>query len=331
MFAPAGALADSTVNGKFTATLGFHYGFRNCAGLGLIGRMSLPIPTSLRSGDLLDHYRLEDLVASGGMASIFRATDTKTGRRVALKIPHPDKAGSGCNFDRFQSEVEIGSRFNHPGLVNLLPNSGASRRYAVMEWVDGKVLRAIIEKQGKLPVDRAIRIALAICETLEYVHSRGVVHRDLKPDNVIVDADDKIKLMDFGIARETRANLWNRVKRQDVMGTPDYASPEQIKGESADARSDVYCLGVMLFEMLTGEVPFSGLDPVMAMKLRLLVDPPDPCEINPAISARLQGVVQRAMERDPTDRYSSAREFTAELSESLAEETSQPLESLADF
>jgi len=293
--------------------------------------MSLLIATPLRSGDLLDHYRLECLVGSGGMASIFRATDTKTGRPVAIKALHPDKAGNGSILYRFRSEIEIGRRLNHPGLVKVLSDGDASQRYAVMEWVEGKPLREIIEEQGKLPVDRATRIARAICETLEYVHAQGVVHRDLKPDNVIVDAEDNIKLMDFGIARESKISLWNRVKRHEMIGTPDYVSPEQIKGKCVDARSDVYCLGVILFEMLTGEVPFSGLDPLAAMNLRLLVDPPDPCEINPAISSRLQSIVQRALERDPADRYPSAREFASDLLESLAEEMSQPLELLAGF
>jgi eukaryotic-like serine/threonine-protein kinase len=293
--------------------------------------MSLLIATPLRSGDLLDHYRLECLVASGGMASIFRATDTKTGRQVAIKTLHPDKAANGSGTNRFRSEIEIGRRLNHPGLVKVLSDGDASQRYAVMEWVEGKPLREIIQEQSKLPIDRATRITLAICETLEYVHAQGVVHRDLKPDNVIVDAEDNIKLMDFGIARESKVNLWSRMKRHEIIGTPDYMSPEQIQGKCADARSDLYCLGVVLFEMLTGEVPFSGLDPLAAMNLRLLVDPLDPCEINPAISSRLQSIVQRALERDPADRYGSAREFGSDLSESLAERISQPLESLARF
>ncbi|HXO44727.1 MAG TPA: serine/threonine-protein kinase [Candidatus Cybelea sp.] len=292
--------------------------------------MSLLITTALRSGDLLDRYRIERLVGSGGMASIFRATDTKTGRPVAIKALHPEKAVNDSLLNRFRTEIEIGRRLDHPGLVKVLADGSAKQRYAVMEWVEGKPLREIIQEQGKLPIDRALRIALAICDTLEYVHAQGVVHRDLKPDNVIVDAEDNIKLMDFGIARESKMNLWNRVKRHEMTGTPDYMSPEQIKGKCADARSDIYCLGVMLFEMLTGEVPFSGLDPVAAMNLRLLADAPDPCEINPTVSSRLQSIVQRALARHPADRYPSAREFGSELGESLAEEM-WPLESVAGF
>jgi eukaryotic-like serine/threonine-protein kinase len=290
------------------------------------------ITTTLRSGDLLDHYRLERLVTSGGMASIFRAMDTKTGRPVALKIPHPAKVSKGPVLDRFQTEIEISRKFDHPGLVKVLPNDGASQCYAVMEWADGRLLREIIDEQWELSIERAVRIAVGICEALEYVHSHGIVHRDLKPENVMVDAEDHIKLLDFGIARKVRASLWNRVMREEAMGTPGYVSPEQIKGKRADARGDVYSLGMMLFEMLTGEAPFSGVDPRTAMNLRLLVDPPPPCEINPAISPRLQGIVLRALARDPANRYPSARKFASDLSASLAEEReAQPLESLANF
>jgi serine/threonine protein kinase len=290
------------------------------------------ITTTLRSGDILDHYRLERLVASGGMASIFQATDTRTGHPVAVKIPHTHKVSKGLDFDRFQTEIEIGRKFNHPGLVKVLPNDGAGQRYAVMEWADGKLLREIIDERWELPIERAVRIAVAICQALEYVHSHGIVHRDLKPENVMVDAEDNIKLLDFGIAREIRASLWNRVMREEAMGTPGYASPEQIKGKRADARNDIYSLGMMLFEMLTGEVPFSGLDPLTAMNLRLVVDTPPPCEINPAISLGLQSIVLCALARDSANRYPSARKFASDLSASLAEEREpEPLESFANF
>jgi serine/threonine-protein kinase len=284
---------------------------------------------SIGSGDLLDHYRLEDLVATGGMALIFRATDTKTGRPVAIKVPHPEKAGDRFTLDRFLREAEIGRKFDHPGLVKMLPNDGASYRYAVMEWVEGQTLRQLIDAQGKVSPERAVRIALVICDVLAYIHRLGIVHRDLKPENVMVDAADNIKLIDFGIAGKSNVNLDEHGRPSGAMGTPDYVSPEQINGRPGDVRSDIYSLGIMLFEMLTGEVPFSGLDPDTAMNLRLRIDPPPVGELNPDIPPRLQVVVDRSIARHRAIRYASAREFSSELSDSLADETAAvPLDSL---
>lgn len=280
---------------------------------------------------MLDHYRVEDLVATGGMASIFRATDTKTGLLVAVKIPHSAKLSDWSFRERFRRETQIGETFNHPGIVKMLFGGGAGGRYAVMEWIDGQLLRVVLDEKKKLPIERAVRITLAICDPLQYIHSHGLVHGDLKPDNVMVDAGDNVKLIDFGLARGKRINLWNLARPKEAMGTPDYVSPEQIKGKFGDIRSDVYSLGIMLFEMLTGDVPFSGLDPVAAMNLRLLVDPPSPREINPEISPRLEAVVHRALARDRAKRYSSAREIGSDLSEALLEEReAQPLESFAN-
>jgi serine/threonine protein kinase len=288
--------------------------------------------TSVVSGGLLDHYRLECLVATGGMASVFRATDTETGYPVAVKIPHPHKADDRQAIDRFLREIEIGRRFDHPGLVKTLRNESATSRYAVMEWVEGRLLRAIIAEQGRLPVERTVRITLAICDALEYIHRHGIVHGDLKPENVMVGAKDDIKLMDFGLAQESKVSLWRRARPRIAMGTPDYVSPEQTKGKLGDARSDLYSLGIMLFEMLTGEVPFSGLDPDTAMQMRLRFDPPAVREMDPDISPELDLLVSRGIARDRAERYQSAREFAADLMEFRTQENGdKPVESVINF
>jgi serine/threonine-protein kinase len=158
-----------------------------------------------------------------------------------------------------------------------------------------------------------LRIVLKICDALEYIHSHGVVHRDLKPENIMIDAEDRIKLIDFGIAASAGARRLTFAKFTRTMGTPDYISPEQVKGKRGDARSDIYALGVMLYEMLTGKVPFTGPNAFVIMNDRLLNNPVPPREIDPTISPQLQEIIYRALERDPKNRYASAREFAWDL------------------
>jgi serine/threonine protein kinase len=269
--------------------------------------------TPVHPGEQLDHYRIDSLVARSGMASIFRATDLRTGQPVAIKVPHPEMESDPVLFDRFHREEEIGKKMDHPGVMKVLTDEDRSREYMVMEWVDGRLLRKIISEKGKLPIERAIRIALAICDALDYIHAHGVVHRDLKPENIMVNDEDGIKLIDFGIAGQAGARRLTFAKLSQVMGTPDYISPEQVKGKRGDARSDIYTLGVMLYEMLTGKVPFRGPNPFAIMNDRLLNNPVPPREINPEISPELQEIIYRAMEREPKNRYARAREFAHDL------------------
>ena len=181
--------------------------------------------TPLHPGDQLDHYRIESLVARSGMASIFRATDLRTDRPVAIKIPHPEMESDPLLFDRFKREQEIGQQMDHPGVMKVLTDEDRSRVYMVMEWVDGRLLRQILAQNKKLPAERAVRIALGICQALDYIHSHGVVHRDLKPENIMVDDQDRIKLIDFGIADQAGARRLTFAKITQVMGTPDYNLP----------------------------------------------------------------------------------------------------------
>jgi serine/threonine-protein kinase len=182
----------------------------------------------------------------------------------------------------------------------------------VMEWVDGTLLRRILRGQ-KIPADRAVKLTLRILEALGYIHSHGVVHRDLKPENIMVDENDNIKLIDFGIAANAGARRITFAKLSNTMGTPDYISPEQVKGKRGDARSDLYTVGVMLYEMLTGKTPFQGENPFAIMNDRLLNNPVPPREIDPTITPQLQEIIYRALERDPANRYKDAAEFAHDL------------------
>jgi serine/threonine-protein kinase len=268
---------------------------------------------SLRPGDQLDHYRVDSLVARSGMASIFKGTDLRSGTQVALKIPHPEMESDVVFFDRFQREQDIGVKLNHPSVMKVFADPKRSQIYMVMEWVDGTLLRTILREQRKLPAERATRISIGICSALEYIHKNGVVHRDLKPENIMVGPNDEIKLIDFGIAGQQGARRLTFAKLQNVMGTPDYISPEQVKGKRGDGRSDIYALGVMLYEMLTGEVPFKGPNPFAVMNDRLSNYPVPPRELNPEITPELQEIIYRAIERDPANRYQRVEEMLADL------------------
>jgi serine/threonine protein kinase len=269
--------------------------------------------TALHPGDQLDHYRIEGVAARSGMASIYRGTDTRTGRPVAIKIPHPEMEADPQFYDRFQREQEIGKKLDHPNVVKVIVDEDRSRLYMVSEWVEGRLLRQLLNEIKKLPPERAIKIALGICNALDYIHSQGVAHRDLKPENIMVDSEDNVKLIDFGIAANAGSRRLTFAKLTEAMGTPDYISPEQVKGGRGDARSDIYALGVMLYEMLTGRIPFIGPNPFVIMNDRLLNNPIPPREIDPEISPQLQEIIYRAIERDPKRRYASAREFAKDL------------------
>jgi serine/threonine-protein kinase len=280
--------------------------------------MLIELMTTLEAGDTLDHYLLEKTIARSGMSTLYRATDLAIGRQVAIKIPHAEMEKDPILLERFKREQEIGQELDHPGIVKTFDDEDRSRLYMVMEWVDGNLLRNVLNEQDergerRLPTERAVKIALGILDALDYMHKHGVVHRDLKPENVMVDDEDNIKLIDFGIAMKEDARRLTYAGPSPMLGTPDYISPEQVKGQRGDQRSDIYALGAMLYEMLTGKVPFVGANPLVVMNERVLMDPVPARKLNPEITPQLDEILHRAMVREPRHRYSTAADMAWEL------------------
>ena len=275
--------------------------------------MLTAVMTTPEVGETLDHYRLDAEVARSGMSTLYRATDLRSGRTVAVKVPHPEMEADPVLLERFRREEEIGQEIDHPGVVKTYDGEERSRRYMVMEWVEGRLLRDILNEERKMPIDRAVALTMSICDALDILHKHGVVHRDLKPENIMVCEGDRIKIIDFGIALKEDARRITQTALTPALGTPDYISPEQVKGQRGDQRSDIYALGAMLYEMLTGQPPFTGQNPLVVLNERVLNDPQPARELNPAISPQLQEILSRALERDPRHRYSTAAEMAWEL------------------
>jgi eukaryotic-like serine/threonine-protein kinase len=275
--------------------------------------MQSAVKSPPEAGDTLDHYRLERMVARGGMATLFQATDMRDGRQVALKVPHAEMEADPVLVERFRREQEIGRVLDHPGVVKTYDGEQPSRLYMVIEWVDGRLLRSILNEERRLTMERATHFALEILDALDTMHKHGVVHRDLKPENIMVDAEDHIKLIDFGIAMREDARRITFVEISSTLGTPDYIAPEQVKGQRGDQRSDIYSLGVMLYEMLAGEPPFRGPNPLAVMNERLLHDAEPVGERRAEVSPELEEILKRALEREPRNRYQTASEMAWEL------------------
>ncbi|HVN88919.1 MAG TPA: serine/threonine-protein kinase [Candidatus Binataceae bacterium] len=263
-------------------------------------------------GEKLDQYELTDLIARSGMASIFKARDTVDDSTVAIKVPYMQFESDLVFFNRFEREEEIGKRLSHPSIIKVLSPKRKSRMYIAMEYVEGISLRAIMRDNRPMSVEMALGFARQICEAIAYMHSQGVVHRDLKPENILV-ADGRIKIMDFGIALDESARRLTWSGLSSTIGTPDYMAPEQVNGRRGDVRTDIYAVGTILYEMLTGELPYSGENVYNVMKAKTNEDPQPPTVYRHDLDPHLEEIILRAIERQPRDRYDSAVEMLEEL------------------
>lgn len=267
----------------------------------------------LIEGDLLDQYQLGELLARSGMASIFKAVDRKSGSTVAVKVPHLQYESDVAFYERFRREEQIGQKLDHPNIVRVLAPDEKTRIYMVMEFAEGRSLRAVIKDRGRLPADEALALARQICTALVYLHAKGIVHRDLKPDNVLLGEDGQIKLLDFGIAMDEAARRLTWFGLSAPVGTPDYMAPEQVRGRRGDVRTDIYALGTMLYEMVTGKLPYSGANVHAVMRAKLNEDPRLPRDALSSIDPQVEEIILRAISRSPRERYASAQEMLADL------------------
>jgi serine/threonine protein phosphatase PrpC len=260
-----------------------------------------------------DRFEITDVIAKSGMASLFKATDRKTGAAVAIKVPYLQIESDPAGFERFRREEEIGLQLDHPYLLKFIRVENKSRPYLVMEYLEGQTLSELLKNVKPLPEPDAVKIASRICEALEYMHAHGVVHRDLKPQNIMLCNDGSIRIMDFGIAKAQSARRLTFVGFTPTMGTPDYMAPEQVRGSRGDQRTDIYSLGAILYEMVTGEPPFGGDSAYVIMNARVTGDPVAPRKLNPKLTPVLEEMILHAMERDPKKRYQTAAEMKREL------------------
>lgn len=259
-----------------------------------------------------ERYKLIDFIGQGGMSLVYRAVDVRTGHSVAVKILKSEYNSDKEFLERFQREAQAASLMSHHNIVNLLDvGVEGEYRYLVLEYVSGNTLKDIIRQKGVLSTNTAIQITIRILSALQHAHDNGIIHRDIKPQNVLMHSDGHVKVADFGIARMTGALTIS--KGDTVVGSVHYSSPEQATGTVVDATSDIYSTGVVLYEMLTGHVPFVGDTPVAVAMQHIKATPPPILDFNPDVPPAVVAVVMKALEKSPSKRYQSAREMADAL------------------
>jgi serine/threonine-protein kinase len=271
-------------------------------------------------GDVVaDRYELQQLVGSGGMSSVFRAHDRVLERTVALKVLHERHTGNQDIVDRFTREAKLVAGLTHQNIVSVIDRGDyEGSPFIVFEYVDGENLKQVVVREGALPVERALELAVEVASALAFAHQKGFVHRDVKPQNVLLNGKGQAKVTDFGIARPLESKS-DETATGTVLGTCDYLSPEQAQGRRVDGQTDVYSLGIVLYELLTGEVPFTG-ENFVAVAMHHINTPPPPVSLKrPDVPQRVEAAVDKALAKEPEERFATMADFQAELEACLAE------------
>ena len=285
---------------------------------------------------LSNRYELGDTLGYGGMSEVHHGTDVRLGREVAVKILRADLARDPQFQERFRREAQNAAALNHPAIVAVYDTGEAQTEYGplpyiVMEYVNGRTLRDIVKTEGPMPQKRAMEVMADVCAALDFSHRHGIVHRDVKPANVMITNHGAVKVMDFGIARAMHDGQAAMTQTAAVIGTAQYLSPEQARGEGVDARSDVYAAGCVLYELITGEPPFTGDSPVAVAYQHVREDPKAPSSVNPAVSPELDAIVLKALAKGPANRYQSAAEMRSDMVRVLSgQRPSAPMVMTAD-
>jgi eukaryotic-like serine/threonine-protein kinase len=267
----------------------------------------------LAPGDALDRFTIVEAIGHGAFSDVYLAEEAG-GHRVVIKVPHDVLMGDVGAFDRFRREMEIAGRLDHPGIQHSFDQGEErSRPYLVLEYIDGITLREVERTDGRLPVPRAVDVATQLAAAMASAHAQGISHRDLKPENVLVTAEGRVVVTDFGIALMAGARRLTWRWLTSTMGTPDYMAPEQVEGKRGDARTDVYALGIMLFEMLAGRVPWEGDNPLVVMAQHVNAPLPSLRELVPGVPAPLEAIVTKCLRKNPDERYADAGELRADL------------------
>jgi eukaryotic-like serine/threonine-protein kinase len=266
------------------------------------------ITTMLQIGDQFDRFQIQGHIAHGGMSDIYRAYDVVNRREVALKIPEQSMIGDPAQFERFQREKDVLQTLQHPAVLHGLGTGTYNRiPFLAMELVEGQSLRDYVTQNAPLPPEKAIPLIIKIADGMAYCHENDVIHRDLKPENILIRENGEPVIMDFGLALTKGAHRVTYSNLSATMGTPEYMAPEQVEGKRGDERTDIYALGTMLFEILSGQTPFFGDNTLAVMAQRMQASAPRLDKVKPGISPQLAAIVARTLLKDPQERYPTMR------------------------